>query len=383
MNNKKIRAIGAVLVVALWLGLTAFAWFGPAKDFSQAEKRPLTQFPALNADSVFGTDKTGAHPFMSGFEDYALDQFPLRDAFRSTKALFHGYVLGARDNNGYYYKDGYLAKQDLTFATMQGSDKLAVDQKIEVLSRLYANTLAQSGGKLYVSMVPDKSYYLSQQYGFPSMDYSRLESKLKEGLSWAQYIDITGTLELSDYYRTDTHWRQENLIPTAQLLAQAMGAEGPKAGDFTPVKVDKPFYGVYHAQAALPQVKPDTMYIMDSPMLDGISYTVDGNKKGDVYDMSRLDSDDQYNIFLSGAKNGLVVIDNPNAASDKHLVIFRDSFGSAIAPLLVGDYAKITLVDLRVISTAMLPRFVDFENADVLVLLSALALNNADEAFMG
>jgi hypothetical protein len=31
----------------------------------------------------------------------------------------------------------------------------------------------------------------------------------------------------------------------------------------------------------------------------------------------------------------------------------------------------------------VLARFVDFQNADVLVLLSALALNNADEAFMG
>ncbi len=383
MNNKKIRAIGAVLVVALWLGLTAFAWFAPAEKYSAAEKRPLTQFPAISADTVFGTDSTGAHPFMSGFEDYSLDQFPLRDVFRSAKALFHGYVLGVQDNNGYYYCDGYLAKQDLTFATMANSDKLAVDQKIEVLNKVYANYLSQSGGKVYVSMVPDKSYYLAEKYGYPSLDYSLLEDKLRQGLSWAEYIDITGSLELSDYYRTDTHWRQEALIPTAQLLAQAMGTDGPQAESFTRVKVDKPFYGVYHAQAALPQVKPDTMYIMDSPIFDGVSYTVDGNQKADVYDMAKLNSDDQYNIFLSGAKNGLVVIENPNAKTDKHLIIFRDSFGSAIAPLFVGDYARITLIDLRVMSSAMLPRFVDFENADVLVLLSALALNNADEAFMG
>lgn len=383
MTNKKIRAIGAAIIAALWLVLVGFAWFSPAKKYSAAEKRPLAQRPELSLDAVFGTDETGSHPFMAGFEDYALDQFPLRDSFRSVKALFHNYVLGNSDNNGYYYKDGYLAKQDLTLNTMSGSDTLAVEQKIAVLNKLYGNVLSQSGGKFYVSMVPDKSYYLSEKYGYPSLDYSLLETKLRQGLSWAQYVDITGSLELSDYYRTDTHWRQENLIPTVQVLSEAMGVTGPKAEDFVKTKVDKPFYGVYYAQAALPHIKPDTMYVMESSLFDGVSLTVDGAAKTDVYDMTKLSSDDAYNIFLSGAKTGLVQIENPNAATNRHLIIFRDSFGSSIAPLFIGDYAQITLIDLRVISTNVLPMLVDFQDADVLVLLSALALNNADEAFMG
>ncbi len=381
--NKKIRAVGAVLVVALWLSLTLGAWFGAPEKYSQAEKRPLAQMPQLNADTLFGTNDQGVHPFMDGFEDYALDQFPLRDSFRSIKALFHGYVLQQSDNNGYYYKDGYLAKQDLALNTMANSDLLAVDQKLQVINKLYAASMAESGSKFYVSMVPDKSFYLAQKYGFPSLDYSILENKLKAGLPWAEYLDITPTLELADFYRTDTHWAQENLLPTVQYLCQAMGVTGPSAESFTPVKVDKPFYGVYHAQAALPNVVPDTMYVMESPIFDGVTYTVDGMPKTDVYNMALLNSDDQYNIFLSGAKNGLVVMENPNATTDRHLILIRDSFGSAIAPLFAGDYAKITLIDLRVMSTPVLARFVDFQNADVLVLLSALALNNADEAFMG
>lgn len=383
MKKLSIRAVGTALVTALWLGLVLFAWFSPAKAYSAAEKRPLAQMPEIGVDTVFGTDETGAHPFMSGFEDFALDQFPLRDSFRSIKALFHGYVLGNQDNNGYYYKDGYLAKQDLTLNTMGSSDVLAVDQKIAVLNKLYGSVLSQSGGRFYVSMVPDKSYYLAEKYGYPSMDYSVLEAKLREGLSWAAYVDITGSLELSDYYRTDTHWRQENLIPTVQVLCQAMGVSGPEQTDFVKTKVDKPFYGVYYAQAALPHIKPDTMYVMESSLFDGVSITVDGMPKEDVYNMALLGSDDDYNIFLSGAKNGLVVIENPNAATDKHLVIFRDSFGSSIAPLFIGDYAKITLIDLRVLNSNALPYLVDFQDADVLVLMSALALNNADEAFLG
>ncbi len=375
MTNKTIRAVGTAFVVALWLALVGFAWFGPTKERSEAEKRPLAQMPEISFDAIFGTDETGAHPFMAGFEDFALDQFPLRDTWRSAKAVFHNYVLQNKDNNGYYYRDGYLAKQDLTL----NAD--AVTQKTDVLNSIYSDFLKNSGGKFYVSMVPDKSYYLAQQYGYPSMDYAQLETMLRQNLPWAQYVDITGTLELGDYYHTDTHWRQEALIPTAQALAQAMGGQGPQ-GAYTPVKVDKPFYGVYHAQAALPMVPPDEMYVMESPVLDSVIFSYEGMRRPEIYDMTKLDSDDQYNIFLSSAKAGPVILRNPNARTDKRLVVFRDSFGSSIAPLLVEDYREVVLIDLRVTQYWGLPGFVNFKNADVLVLMSALALNNADEAFM-
>ena len=48
--------------------------------------------------------------FMSDFEGYALDQFPLRDEWRTLKALNQLYVYRQKDNNGVYIKDGYAAK---------------------------------------------------------------------------------------------------------------------------------------------------------------------------------------------------------------------------------------------------------------------------------
>ena len=68
---------------------------------------------------------------------------------------------------------------------------------------------------------------------------------------------------------------------------------------------------------------------------------------------------------------------NPHARTDKKLVLFRDSFGSSIAPLLAGGYAQITLVDIRYIHPEQLGQFVDFENCDVLFLYSTLVLNHS------
>ena len=93
----------AIVMLLLWAVLTAFAWFSPAKAMSDSERRPLAQFPALQPESISNGK------FMMDFESYSLDQFPLRDRFRTVKSLFHQYVLGQKDNNGIYLHNGFAA----------------------------------------------------------------------------------------------------------------------------------------------------------------------------------------------------------------------------------------------------------------------------------
>ena len=74
----------------------------------------------------------------------------------------------------------------------------------------------------------------------------------------------------------------------------------------------------------------------------------------------------------------LITIENPNADSDDELIVFRDSFGSSIAPLWVEGYKKITLIDIRYLYSGMLGNYIDFENQDVLFLYSTLVLNHSE-----
>jgi hypothetical protein len=83
-----------------------------------------------------------------------------------------------------------------------------------------------------------------------------------------------------------------------------------------------------------------------------------------------------YELFLGG-NSPLVTIENPNAKEEKELVIFRDSFASSLAPLLIPGYSKISLVDIRYMQSDYVGNFVDFENADVLFLYSPSLLNAA------
>ena len=373
MTNK-IRAIGAAVLTVLWVTLTLLSWFSPAKETSAAERRPLDQFPTLNGETILNGQ------FMGDFEGYTQDQFPGRDLFRQLKALVHYNVMLQQDNNGIYFVDDYAAKLDFPINDTQ------VNHGLGRLQFLYDNYLKAAGSKIYVSVVPDKGYYIAQPNGFPAMDYEKLFATVKEKTPWAEFIDITDVLSIEDYYRTDTHWKQENLIPVAQKLSEAMGVTPPEANAFTPKPVDYPFYGVYYGQAAVPQ-KPDHLQIMESDILkDCKVYTYDDNlKKFEIpmYDLSKLTSGDPYNIYLSGARVGLVQIENPNATTDRDLIVFRDSFGSSIGPLLAQGYKTVTLIDIREIPSPNLKVLamylkLDF-SGDVLMLYSTTVLNAGNE----
>ena len=352
-----------VLVIALlWAALTAAAWFAPAKTVSDSERRPLAQMPSVSLDALAGGK------FMSDFEDFTLDQFPLRDGFRTLKSLFHQYVLGHRDNNGIYLHSGFAAGQEYPL------NQDSVNHAMERLNYIYNKYLTDS--EIYMAVVPDKGYYLAEEAGQLAMDYEALFAAVQTAMPWAEHISLVESLCLEDYYRTDTHWRQERLPETAKVICQVMGVETPKPEEYTATVLERPFYGVYYGQAALP-MEPEPMYILQSDLLaDCRVYDYETGNYGSVYDLTKLDSRDLYDVYLSGAR-ALLTVENPRAKTDKELIVFRDSFGSSLVPLLVQDYAKVTLVDIRYISSDLLDQFIDFHGQDVLFLYSTQILNSS------
>ena len=374
MKNK-ISSIGIAVLVTLWAAITVFAWFGSAEEYSVAERRKLAQAPELSVQSLLAENKLNPDgsireklSYMSLFEDYSLDQFPLRDKFRQVKALFHYNVMQQKDNNDIYVAGDYAVKM------LYPLNETMVKGNLSIFEHIQKNYLAKNGCKAYMTVVPDKSFFLAEESGHLSLDYDRLFGLVKEKMPWATHIDLTDTLSIEDYYYTDTHWRQECILPAAQKIAQAMGVTAPQEADFTKTALERPFYGVYYGHAALP-MDPETMFVMESQLLSGCTVLdVQANSQTAVYNMDMADSDDMYNVFLSGAK-ALLKIQNPNAKTKRELIVFRDSFGSSMIPLLAQDYAAVTVVDLRYIDYRVLDQFVNFRGKDVLFLYNTQVLN--------
>ena len=362
--NDKLKNIAVTALCGLWI-FAAAIWGLVSSDaeISLSERRKLAQFPEISAEAL------SSGSFMSGFEKYAADQFPLRDGFRRLKAIGEFYIFRQLDSNGIYLKNGYASKLEFPLK------EEAVKNAAEKFRRIYDLYLSGSGGKVYLSVIPDKNFFLAEAGGYPSIDFERLVGLLRENTEFAEYIDIFPTLEIEDYYRTDTHWRQEKIVDTAKALAEGMGAKLDE--EYEEITLEKPFYGVYYGQSALP-LSGEKMIYLDSPIFDGVSvYNLEEDSCGGVYDLERANGADPYELFLSGPRS-LMVIENPNAETDRELVIFRDSFGSSIAPLFAEAYKKITLIDIRYLPTMSIKYFADFEGADALFLYSTSVLNNSE-----
>ena len=375
--STKYKNITLVCVMAIFVfGFSLWCILKPRDAFSDSERRALASLPKFSVESVFHEEADQS--FMRLFEKYSLDQFPLRDTFRRIKAIAAYYVFNRKDNNGIYLEDGYAAK--LEYPLNESSIDYAVKKFRTINTRFLKNTKA----KVYACVIPDKGYFIAEQNGYLSMDYDRFYSEFHEKMDFAEAIDVRETLSVSDYYRTDTHWRQEKLVGTAKTLAAGMGTVLAVA--YEERILEHPFYGVYYGQSALPLPAEEIRYLTADFMESCTVYDHQSGKEISFYDMEKAVGKDPYEMFLSGNLS-VVTIENPNAATEKEMIVFRDSFGSSILPLLAEGYRKITVVDIRYIQSANLQvlrdqrtgeTLIDFKNADdVLFLYSTLVLNNS------
>ncbi len=364
MQNK-IKNIVVTVAFSLFLlvfsGMCVVRYFNP-QEMSWSERRFLAQFPKeITWEGI--VDKT----VINKFEEYSVDQFPGREFFRGLKARFQMNVLQIRENNGLAVQDGYIA------AVEQEFNPVLVEYSLGRLGYVYDKYLKDNGGKKYLSIVPDKNYFLGKEYGYPMPDYEWLVAQAQQALPDMQYIDVFDALELADYYRTDTHWSQDKIGPVVDKLAEAMGVRTELTTEYEQKQLE-PFYGVYYGQSGL-SPKPDTLTYLTSKELEACTvYDYETGATYGVYDFEKFKGKDGYEFFLSGTK-ALLRVDNPAATSGKELIVFRDSFGSSITPLFTEAYESIYVVDIRYVTPDFLEQFIDFKDKDVLYLYSALILN--------
>ncbi|MBQ6601708.1 MAG: hypothetical protein IIX36_08690 [Clostridia bacterium] len=359
----KIKNFLITLIFVLVIGGFTVAHFAlPDGDLSSWERRKLQQMPEITVSSLFDGS------FMRSFETYLTDQFPLRDSFRTLKARFHFDVLGQRDNNDIYIVDGSASKLDRKIS------HTSVNKFKNKIVSLYDTYLKDTDCKVYFSVIPDKNAYLTEGTLYPHFDYEELMSLAADGLPEAfTTLDIAPHLSASSYYNTDSHWKQEEIVPLANYIRKKLGVKPLE----TLVKKDLgEFYGVYYGQSALP-LEADRLFYLSNDEIDGATVkSIEKEGETKVYDMSKADALDRYDIFLSGAVS-ILEITNPKGEKGKELILFRDSFTSSLAPLLVPGYSKVTLIDIRYIPSKNVGNYVTFDNQDVIFIYGSGIVNNS------
>lgn len=335
----------------------------PDKEFSYSERRKLMTIPD------FSLEKLLKGKLVDEYEKYILDQFVFRDLFRGLKATGKYYLFNQKDNNDIYVVNGIIEKMKYKL------DERSVLNAANKLNEIYERYLKDKNAAY--AIIPDKSYFIAEENGYLTIDYDRLTEIMVQNVQSMKYINLFETLTIEDYYKTDIHWRQEKIIKVADLLLNELGNDVKDSNNKYFQHMLYPFYGSYYGHAAL-KLEPDTMlYLTNKVIENAVVFDHQLNAFNKVYNTELFSGMDSYDVFLSGAKP-LITIYNEDCKNNKELLLFRDSFGSSIAPLMLERYSKITLIDLRYISTDLLESYIDFsQDQDVLFLYNTGILNDS------
>ena len=348
-----IITIGFIIII---LGVFITNIIAKDEKISTTERRKLAQLPKVSMDKIINGD------IMEAWDKYVTDQFIGRDLFRTIKSFWSMNVFRQKDNNDLFVINDSIYKMEYPLSTTR------IEKSADKINAVYQKYLRNMN--VYYAIIPDKNYYLENDDHL-KFDYEQIKQIMENKLSDMNYIDIWKSLELDDYYKTDLHWKQENIQNVVQTIQNNMNLESTAQIEYIEKDMGD-FYGTYYGQLGL-NLPPDKLKVLTNETIENCTtYNYEKNKTGKIYE--KATSADKYDIYLSGA-TPLISIENPNAKTDKELLLFRDSFGSSLAPLLVENYSKITLIDLRYVSSQLLENFIDFEKQDVLFLYSTVVLN--------
>jgi len=320
MKNKLFIIITSLIISSVSIANIII----PDKDFSDNENRTLSKLPVISFKSLL-TGETA-----SDFESYVADQFVFRDIWVSAKAHVEK-LCGKKENNGVYYaSDGYLIE-----ALDYNND--TINKNLDIIKKF-------NNSDSTLLLIPTAYEILKEK--LPKYAYSNVQTNILElAKSKTNIISPINILKENKdryiYYRTDHHQTSLGGYLTYKEFCEKKGITPI---EYKPTVLADNFYGSAWSKATLNSVTPDTLSTVESDIKCKV--TVNDTQVFDsIYDYSKLETKDKYAVFLGG-NYGKTVIET-SAASDKTLLIIKDSYANGLIPYLINHYKKIVMLDLR------------------------------------
>lgn len=274
-------------------------------------------------------------------------------------------------------KDEYYVKENGIYEKFENINENAINTNINKINEISDKYLKDMN--IYFTLIPNKEYYLDEQN---KQQFNQIEiivtSKVNNNI---KYFTIKETLKLEDYYRTDMHWKQESLRSTIEKIQQELNINVENTNNKYEEKSLGDFYGQYYKEINDNNLKPDELKYLSNKVLENCTvYNLENKKEEKIYNLDKVnETKNKYDLFLSGATS-ISIAKNKEIDNNKKLILFRDSFGSSIAPILIENYEEIILIDIRYVNYTILENYINFEeykNADVLFLYNTRVINKS------
>lgn len=368
MDNRKKskrrmeRLIGKIFILCLF-GVMLVNIIIPDREMSEEENRMLASKPKLTFSTLVNGD------FMEQYEEYLSDQFAGRDLWHRMKVALDRFG-GSRMENGIYIgKDGQLL-QDI-----QVPDQEHLSENLDAIKEF---TETYQDIPVTMILVPDAACILNDRLPWlasvedQNQMISMVEQSLGDSVTW---VDAASALNKHKrekiYYLTDHHWTSFGAFYTFQEAATALGIEEDVSDKFLSYTVSDSFNGVLASEsgAGLGTEENIDIYVPREGDNDVIvNYVNESKRTTSLYDSSKLETKDQYGVFLGG--NTSLIDIRTVSTSQKRLLVVKDSFANSFIPFLAPYYREIVVVDPRYYSGTIEDIMSSYRITDALFLYS-------------
>ncbi len=335
MKDKVRSPLPIILCFALFIGAGLLLHLLlPDRQYSENENRYLSAAPEFNPKALFSGS------FTADFEDYITDQFPFRDAWLDLKSRAER-AAGKTENNGVFF-----CRDDTLISRFRAPDDKTVEGGIQAVNALAAHTDAP----VTLALIPSSAAVWAERLpkNADTADQEALIRRIYEGVDTGTanvLEELRAHAEEPVYYRTDHHWTTLGAYYGYKATAAALGLTPAPRDAFTPETVSGSFYGTVYSSSGVRWVKPDSIEVwVPEEGASLVRYDTPEGVDAPVYDRSKLDTKDQYSMFLGGNTSRLVI---ETGHPGGKLLVIRDSFADCELPYFFRHYAEIHVLDLR------------------------------------
>lgn len=338
MRKQGLENLTALLLAGMILFLTFGFFVSPKRDFSENENRYLADFPAIKLEKIISGET------MESLNSYLSDHFLFRDFFVGIKTQAELFSGKKKINGIYPAEDGYLIEE---YKEPENTERI-----IRTL-RSFSEEVKRQDIRLGLMLVPTAAYVYEDKlprYAPPTNQRETARQIYEE--SGIRGIDCSHALlayngEEPLYYRTDHHWTTRGAYEGYRVFCEDMGLEPVSLKDMDIRIVTEDFCGTLYSRFGDYSRKGDRIKIYSNPADDlRVRYPDTGETADSLYNLEYAGKKDKYSLFLNNL-HPLVEITNQAAASDRELVLIKDSYANSMAPFLTAHYKKIYVFDTR------------------------------------
>ncbi len=398
----KIFLFSAVLFLFFVIGLLFFL----RPSVSEEEKRALTEFPTFTWDSLLSGE------YFAQIDKWYSDTFPMRDDFISLNQSIKG-LYGIRKNqivenpsvspdNGIGQENGNTELEDNTpiekfdKVYVKGNRIFEIYSFSEEASSRYASIISSAAEKLPNQKVYNMIVPLSYSVNLSEREQKQIgASNVEEAIRYmyGHMSDRVTTVELYPdllahkseelYFRTDHHWTARGAYYAYAAYCRATGQAALPLENWQRITFEG-FLGSLYRSAGNPSHltnDPDTVEAWVPNSTNQMkTFLADSKAWTDAYPIVQKNPNyyqaagSKYNCFIAG-DHPLIEITNPNpaATNGKTLILVKESYGNALTPFFVDQYAKVCVVDYRFFRNATgktLPQYAEEVGADEVLFLN-------------